>query len=85
MKADTSHIEMMSNAYITLKPDDAEKLKKFEPGVGVRITIVGELESIAKRKAEKDNQEYDGDITVTVQEIRIERQSNQFMAMANDD
>lgn len=79
------HIEVMTRAHFILKPDDAKKLGKMTPGSGIRIVLMGEVNAIEKRKAFEDEKEYDGSVDVTVKEIRISPENNQFQALANED
>jgi tRNA A37 N6-isopentenylltransferase MiaA len=77
--------EVLTRAFLDLKPADAQKLKKIKPGDKVRVVIVGEVTSVEKSKAMEEQSEYDGRLHVTAQEFKLLPQSNSFQAMANEE
>lgn len=49
MKNSTNEISQITSGMLHLKPDDAQKLDKIEPGMIVRIVITGEVRSVEWR------------------------------------
>lgn len=82
---DPSAIKQITSGHLMLKPDDAKKLKKVEPGIMVRIVIKAEIRAVGKDRPHGDSAEYVGDLDFDVLELTIEKADNDYQAMSRED
>ena len=84
-KNSPNEVSQITSGTLRLKPDDALKLGKIEPGMVVRIVITGEVRSIGMTRPQGDSPEYLGELEFDAKTLSLAPSDNQFQAMSRED
>lgn len=84
-KNSPNEISQITSGTLRLKPDDALKLGKVEPGMVVRILITGEVRAIGMTRPQGDSAEYLGDLEFDAKTLSLAPADNQFQAMSREE
>lgn len=81
--ADLDEMPKKSYASLDLKPADMEGLD-LSAGDGVRVVMTGKVESLHEHKYD-DEGEKTGGFSLNIEKVRVVKESNQFMALSDED
>ncbi|MEO7667598.1 MAG: hypothetical protein ABIU97_11290 [Dehalococcoidia bacterium] len=84
-KNSPNEVSQITSGMLHLKPDDATKLGKIEPGMMVRIVITGEVRDLGMTRPQGDSAEYLGELGFDVKTLTLTPADNQFQAMSREE